>query len=49
MIRSLRARLVAAMVLLSVAVLALSYATTYVLVRRELQANALTNLRSRTS
>jgi two-component system sensor histidine kinase BaeS len=45
---SLRTRLVVAMVLLSVAVLGLSYATTYVLVRRELQANALSNLRSRT-
>ena len=33
--RTLGARLVAAMVLLSAAVLALSYATTYVLVRRE--------------
>jgi two-component system sensor histidine kinase BaeS len=46
--RSLRARLVAAMVLLSVLVLALGYATTYLLVRRELQENALDNLRSRT-
>jgi two-component system sensor histidine kinase BaeS len=35
------------MVLLSVVVLGLSYATTYVLVRRELQDNALANLRSR--
>jgi signal transduction histidine kinase len=35
------------MVLLSVVVLGLSYATTYVLVRRELQDNALSNLRSR--
>ena len=32
----------------SVVVLGLSYATTYVLVRRELQENALSNLRSRT-
>ena len=46
---SLGTRLVAAMVLLSVVVLGLSYATTYVLVRRELQENALTNLRSRTT
>jgi len=46
--RSLGARLVAAMVLLSVVVLALGYVTTYVLVRRELQENALDNLRSRT-
>jgi signal transduction histidine kinase len=45
--RSLGTRLVAAMVLLSVVVLGLAYATTYVLVRRELQANALTNLQSR--
>jgi two-component system, OmpR family, sensor kinase len=45
--RSLSTRLVAAMVLLSVVVLGLSYATTYVLVRRELQDNALSNLRSR--
>ena len=37
------------MVLLSVVVLGLSYATTYVLVRRELQENALANLRSRTT
>ena len=37
------------MVLLSVAVLGLSYLTTYVLVRRELQENALANLRSRTT
>jgi two-component system sensor histidine kinase BaeS len=47
--RSLGTRLVAAMVLLSFVVLALSYVTTYVLVRRELQENALDNLRSRTS
>jgi two-component system sensor histidine kinase BaeS len=46
--RSLATRLVVAMVLLSCIVLALSYATTYVLVRRELQENALDNLRSRT-
>ncbi len=46
---SLGTRLVAAMVLLSVVVLGLSYATTYVLVRRELQENALSNLRSRTA
>ncbi len=45
--RSLVTRLVAAMVLLSFAVLALSYVTTYVLVRRELQENALGNLQSR--
>ena len=44
---SLVTRLVAAMVLLSFAVLGLSYVTTYVLVRRELQENALGNLRSR--
>ncbi len=47
--RSLVTRLVVAMVSLSVVVLGLSYATTYVLVRRELQENALTNLRSRTA
>jgi two-component system sensor histidine kinase BaeS len=47
--RSLGTRLVAAMVLLSFGVLALSYATTYVLVRRELQENALANLQSRTA
>src|SRR5204863_2228714 len=46
--RSLGTRLVAAMVLLSAVVLALGYVTTYVLVRRELQENALDNLRSRT-
>jgi two-component system sensor histidine kinase BaeS len=46
--RSLATRLVVAMVVLSFVVLALSYATTYVLVRRELQENALGNLRSRT-
>jgi len=46
--RSLGARLVAAMVLLSAVVLALGYGTTYLLVRRELQENALDNLRSRT-
>ena len=37
------------MVLVAVVVLGLSYATTYVLVRRALQENALSNLRSRTS
>jgi len=47
--RSLGTRLVVAMLLLSTVVLALSYATTYVLVRRELQENALSNLRSRTA
>lgn len=47
--RALGTRLVAAMVLLSVVVLGLSYATTYVLVRRELQENALSNLQSRTA
>ena len=47
--RSLGTRLVIAMVLLSFVVLALSYVATYVLVRRELQENALTNLESRTS
>jgi two-component system, OmpR family, sensor kinase len=47
--RSLGTRLVAAMLLVAIVVLALSYATTYVLVRRELQENALTNLRSRTT
>jgi signal transduction histidine kinase len=47
--RSLSTRLVAAMVLLSIVVLALSYATTYVLVRRELQENALSDLQSRTA
>jgi two-component system sensor histidine kinase BaeS len=46
--RSLATRLVVAMVLLSFVVLALSYATTFVLVRRELQENALSNLRART-
>ena len=49
MSRSLGTRLVAAMVLVAVVVLGLSYVTTYVLVRRELQENALTNLRSRTT
>lgn len=47
--RSLSTRLVAAMLLVAVVVLGLSYATTYVLVRRELQENALSNLRSRTT
>jgi len=47
--RSLGTRLVVAMLLVAVAVLGLSYATTYVLVRRELQENALANLRSRTT
>jgi two-component system, OmpR family, sensor kinase len=45
--RSLSTRLVVAMLLVSVVVLGLSYATTYVLVRKELQENALDNLRSR--
>ena len=39
--RSLGTRLVASMVLVAVVVLALSYAATYVLVRKELQDNAL--------
>lgn len=47
--RSLGTRLVAAMLLVAVVVLGLSYVTTYVLVRRELQENALSNLRSRTT
>ena len=47
--RSLGTRLVAAMLLVAIVVLGLSYATTYVLVRRELQENALDNLRSRTA
>jgi signal transduction histidine kinase len=47
--RSLGTRLVAAMVLVAVVVLGLSYVTTYVLVRRELQENSLTTLRSRTN
>jgi two-component system, OmpR family, sensor kinase len=47
--RTLTARLVGAIVLVAVVVLGLSYATTYLLVRRELQENALSNLRSRTS
>jgi two-component system sensor histidine kinase BaeS len=42
-------RLVAAIVTVAVVVLGLSYVTTYVLVRRELQENALSNLRSRTT
>src|SRR3954468_14936014 len=46
---ALGTRLIAAMVLLSVVVLGLLYATTYVLVRRELQENALSNLKSRTA
>ena len=46
---SLSTRLVVAMLLVAVAVLGLSYGTTYVLVRRELQENALANLRSRTT
>jgi signal transduction histidine kinase len=46
---SLGTRLVAAMLLVAIVVLGLSYATTYVLVRRELQGNALDNLRSRTA
>jgi signal transduction histidine kinase len=37
------------MLLVSVVVLGLSYATTYLLVRRELQENALTNLQQRTT
>jgi two-component system sensor histidine kinase BaeS len=37
------------MLLVAIVVLGLSYATTYVLVRRELQENALDNLRSRTT
>jgi signal transduction histidine kinase len=45
--RSLGTRLVVAMVLLSTVVLALSYVATYVLVRRELQENALDSLQSR--
>jgi two-component system sensor histidine kinase BaeS len=47
--RSLGTRLVVAMLLVSVVVLGLSYATTYFLVRKELQENALTNLRERTT
>ena len=47
--RTLTARLVGAIVLVAVVVLGLSYATSYVLVRRELQENALSNLQSRTS
>ena len=47
--RSLGTRLVVAMLLVAIVVLGLSYATTYVLVRRELQENALDNLRSRTT
>ncbi len=46
---SLRSRVVAAIVFVAVVVLGLSYATTYVLVRRELQQNALDNMRSRAS
>ena len=49
MSRSLGTRLVAAMVIVAVVVLGLSYLTTYVLVRRELQENALTNMRARTT
>jgi two-component system OmpR family sensor kinase len=40
-------RLVVAMLLVALVVLALSYAATYALVRRSLQDNALTNLRER--
>ena len=47
--RTLTVRLIGAIVLVAVVVLGLSYATTYVLVRRELQENALSNLRSRTT
>ena len=47
--RTLTARLVAAIVAVAAVVLGLSYATGYVLVRRELQQNALANLRSRTA
>ena len=47
--RTLTTRLVGAIVLVAVVVLGLSFATTYVLVRRELQANALSNLQSRTT
>jgi two-component system sensor histidine kinase BaeS len=44
---SLRTRLVVAMVLVALGVLALSYLVTYVLVRRSLEDNALSNLRNR--
>jgi len=44
---SLRTRLVAAMVLVALGVLALSYLATYALVRRSLEDNALSNLRKR--
>ena len=47
--RTLTVRLVAAIVAVAAVVLGLSYATSYVLVRRELQQNALANLRSRTA
>lgn len=47
--RTLTVRLVTAIVVVAVAVLGLSYATAYVLVRKELQENALSNLRSRTA
>jgi two-component system sensor histidine kinase BaeS len=47
--RALGTRLIVAMLLVAIVVLGLSYATTYVLVRRELQENALDNLRSRTT
>ena len=47
--RSLSTQLVTAMLLVAIVVLGLFYATTYLLVRRELQENALTNLQQRTT
>jgi len=47
--RTLTVRLVGAIVVVAVVVLGLSYATTYLLVRAELQDNALSNLRSRSA
>ncbi len=46
---SLRTRLVASIVLVALAVLALSYGATFALVRRSLQQNALSSLRKRSS
>ncbi|HTD50818.1 MAG TPA: HAMP domain-containing sensor histidine kinase [Acidimicrobiia bacterium] len=47
--RTLTVRVVGAIVGVAVVVLGLSYATTYLLVRAELQENALSNLRSRSA
>ncbi len=47
--RSLSTQLVTAMLLVAIVVLGLFYATTYLLVRRELQESALTNMQQRTT